>query len=111
MGYYTNYYLEVKVNSLEKMKEIVKKFNEIYQFNELDINNIDEGGITAEFESKWYSHDEDMLQLSRLFPDYVFELEGKGEERDDWWISCYKNGRMATSNAELIPPQSPDIID
>ena len=104
MGYYTRYWLTVEVNSLDEMKKIVAKFNEIYQYNELDINSIGEGGIEAEFESTWYSHDEDMKQLSRLFPNYVFQLEGQGEDREDWWISCYKNGEVATSNAEIVPP-------
>ena len=105
MGYYTRYWLTAEVNSLDEMKKIVAKFNEIYQYNELDINSIGEGGIEAEFESKWYSHDEDMKQLSRLFPSYVFQLEGQGEDREDWWISCYKNGEVATSNAEIVPPR------
>lgn len=109
MGYYTNYCFEVKVSSVEKIKEIIKKFNEILGWEELDLNNITDDGIIADFELKWYEHDEDMKKLSSLFPEYAFYLEGQGEDREDWWKAIFKNGVEKISYAELVPPQFPNI--
>ena len=47
----------------------------------------------------WYGHDLDMIEVSRLFPDVLFELDGKGEENEDIWITYYKNGKMQHCNA------------
>jgi hypothetical protein len=45
---------------------------------------------------KWYEHDDDMLKLSKEFPEVTFILSGEGEESDDMWESKYKDGKMAT---------------
>ena len=37
-----------------------------------------------------------MLKLSLEFPEYVFILDGEGEESGDIWRSFYKNGKMYT---------------
>ena len=51
---------------------------------------------------KWYDHDKDMLALSKAFPNIVFVLTGEGEERDDNWISYYKNGQMETCRGTIV---------
>lgn len=41
---------------------------------------------------KWYESSEDMLKISKMFPDITFRLEGIGEENDDKWYALYKDG-------------------
>ena len=43
---------------------------------------------------KWYGHEDDMRKLSKRFPDYLFVLEGEGEEA----------GKMQECRAEIIFP-------
>ena len=49
---------------------------------------------------KWYDHDEDMKELSKQYPDYVFELYGDGEETDDEWYTYYCNGEVQYAPVE-----------
>ena len=105
MGYYTYYNIEVA-----EKNEIEKNSN---YFNLLEIDEIDRklGKALCKInpgyfksvslkvnidsnEMKWYEHDTDMLKLSKLFPDYVFILEGQGEEHPDMWITYYCDGHM-----------------
>lgn len=51
---------------------------------------------------KWYDHDADMLALSKAFPNIVFVLMGEGEDRDDNWISYYKNGVMEICRGTIV---------
>jgi hypothetical protein len=44
--------------------------------------------------SHWFNSERqhDMLVLSSKYPQYIFELQGKGEESEDIWIEFYWNG-------------------
>ena len=50
---------------------------------------------------KWYDHDDDMLELSRRYPNYYFILDGSGEERGDDWIAYYHNGKHQLCRAQI----------
>lgn len=47
----------------------------------------------------WWGHCEwctshfDMLELSKQFPDALFELKGQGDDFGDIWGTYYKNGK------------------
>ena len=106
MGYYTMFNLEVRgvdgAHPLteEKLAEIGKAFDEI--FGEEDAFE----SLISEYypEWKWYTCDYDLGKLSTKFPDVIFTLEGKGEDREDWWIAEYWNGNIQKNKAQLIPP-------
>lgn len=95
MGYYTNYSMEVLdidnkgYNSYEIAKFMFNEkenFDKFYAFeNELSefIKDIDvKEGINYKLsldsvgEYKWYSHEEEMLLLSKKFPNVLFKLHG-----------------------------------
>jgi hypothetical protein len=50
---------------------------------------------------KWYDHDQDMLEFSKVFPKVLFTLEGEGEEGGDLWKAYYKNGKQQTCPAKI----------
>ena len=98
MGYYTIYSLDVLVN-LEDILE------EDYDENKADIimhlrdtcegaeYALDDNGKSGE-KIKWYDHEEDIGNFSKLYPNQVFKLEGEGEESGDIWIKYFSNGKM-----------------
>lgn len=104
MGYCTRFELTTK-NNKYKVSEIteymMKKWcglDKYYPFKRylddylLDENVYDlELGITDSY--KWYSYDEEMLELSKKFPETVFCLYGDGEEGLDVWRKYYKDGK------------------
>lgn len=55
-------------------------------------------------ERTWYGHQNDMLKLSKIYPDVLFKLEGVGEEFEDIWVKYFKNGKMQVCKAEIVFP-------
>lgn len=53
-------------------------------------------------EMKWYEHEDDMLALSRVFPDKTLVLEGVGEEQGDIWVKVFKDGKMLDSQKAVL---------
>lgn len=110
MGYYTLYELRVRkpgkdqiwsqneiaelVNALKEQKIMGYALTDVFDDNPvLDIYGSNE--------VKWYDHDKDMIEISKQFPDYTFQLHGDGEETDDFWFSYYKNGEYEYCPAVL----------
>ena len=120
MGYYTNYNLTVtkidkvfeeKVDiSAEQQLIISKKLIEISDWFEADdLENILKWnndnplyGLIYYDEMKWYDHYKDMIELSKIFPELYFELEGHGEEPDDIWREYFHNGERYHSEARIV---------
>lgn len=65
-------------------------------------------GITAEFYEncavKWRYHEKDMIEISKQFPDMVFQLRGQGEDHDDLWQKYFQNGDCEKCRAEIMMP-------
>lgn len=95
MGYITRFELMVYEGD--------KTINEILQENE-DFNGldyaIDENGESAE-RVKWYDHTEDMIELSKKYPDIIFSLKGDGEAQGDSWYKYFKNGKVQECYAKI----------
>lgn len=114
MGYYTFYELEIRDEiTFAKAKEILESLNkkigwELFTLEAADENidpsETDYWDICTEDEAKWYDSDKDMLELSKEFPDVLFGLEGRGEEKQDWWYALFKDGATTTNYCE--PPST-----
>lgn len=113
MGYITRYELEVKnVGTEEVFNRIVSQLNnrKIIGYA-LDSGMYDAAHKKAEFDCyageyvKWYECDNDIIAISKMFPECLFILSGDGEEEPDLWRSYYKNGLTETCYAELVYPE------
>ena len=62
---------------------------------------------TEDKEGKWYECEEDMIKLSKAFPDFTFVLEGRGESREDWWVGTWEGGIGSVKYAKIIEPECP----
>lgn len=92
MGYYTRFDLEVRTPvTRERAEQIVNRLNAIIDGE--DCFELTNGNLETNGEMKWYDWVEDMSQIANEFPDVEFRLEGKGEDKDDWWVALFKGER------------------
>ena len=106
MGYYTKFYLTViKKDSKEELSaEEHEKFEEeISEATESEWNLFDD-------EQKWYDWETNMIGYSKDNPDYIFILEGHGEEGGDYWKSYFSNGNSETVRGEVTYPSFERLV-
>ena len=94
MGYYTTYTLSA-TQGHDNQEEIEEKLQQT-------------SGYSIEFgrndPCKWYIHEQDMKELSKIYPETTFLLEGEGEESGDIWRKYFKNGKMQVCKAKIVFP-------
>ena len=97
MGYYTDYKLSMNNADTEDKVMIKESLTEISGYSWYDYFELND--------VKWYSHHEDMLEVSKKFPHVEFTLSGDGEEKGDNWIVIYKDGKHKRYEPEVIWPE------
>lgn len=106
MGYYTTYTLSIEgvMRQDGTLKEIDAAQKELLE-KEIEVMGVfDEiGDLEYGYSAyaKWYDHDDDMLLLSRRFPEILFCLHGEGEESEDMWNSYYYDGKTQYCRAVI----------
>lgn len=103
MGYNTTYSLKFDTSkSKTKKREI---FNEIQLRRAAGMDYLYGIELDGYGEAcKWYDHEEEMAEFSKIYPDVVFELSGEGEESGDIWKKYFKNGQKQICMAEIVYP-------
>ena len=104
MGYYTAYNISYKVPegkdrdkfSHDLARGLYAVNSDFYYTADCTIEDMIEEDIM-----KWYDHEENMCELSKLFPNVLFTLEGNGEDRDDIWREYYYNGKFQYAPAVI----------
>lgn len=104
MGYYSNFYLsiptikdvdeqDVFIGELEKTEDCIRQYS---YSNSL----------------KWYGVDEDMVSISKKYPQHIFEMERVGEEHEDETVTRYHNGEFEViSPVKTWPPFIKIVLD
>jgi len=122
MGYYTYYNVSMRpadnhgVVDYKAIADVEDKAARILA-QKLGIKGLDDKKMIFDDlfyeEMKWYDCDDDMVELSKEFPEYVFTVYGEGEERDDNWKAYYYKGKMWIGQAELVWPdyEADDLIN
>lgn len=93
MGYLTNYkisFIHFGKTEMPTEADIVNALNSINPYD-FGIGE-DESPLLEDFFEepiKWYDHIEDMIKLSKVFPETLFILDGWGEELGDVWRELY----------------------
>lgn len=104
MGYFTYYELTIDHDSKENQFKIAKALSQLeyfsYYWKDSDPDCIED--VIGYEEMKWYDHEEDILEISKQFPDITFCLHGEGEDRGDVWNKYFKNGRRAIYYASFV---------
>ena len=109
MGYYTEHSMVARNVSQEdldrnntalKEKEILNYA--LYQGELYGKENNKEAIFSCYDAVKWYDHEEDMIEVSKEFPNAVFELSGQGEEFGDVWKEYFSSGNSEFCRGEII---------
>lgn len=108
MGYYTDF--TILLEPFPKGTKPQQDMDSVLDYLE---DNLDDGDWESWCDGqlysnrKWYNQEADMLQISEMFPEYVFHIYGDGENSDDVWEEHWWNGYMQHCHME-IPPFEPD---
>lgn len=97
MGYTTYFNLEMENYTDEQRLAIA----ELVEENDFPMDWYN-GNDYWDGEGKWYEHQEDMINLSKQFPEVLFILSGEGEDREDNWREYYRNGKVAISWGRIV---------
>ena len=84
MGYYTKYNLTVNPEITDSVK-FKEYFEELTTYPLYCVTEYGEA-------IKWYDYHDNMIKISKQYPETVFCLRGDGEEKGDIWQTFYKNG-------------------
>ena len=99
MGYNTAYTLKTH-NSKYLISDILTEIKAAA----LDFDNlfyaVDGNGETYD-SIKWYDHERDIIKLSKLYPDVIFDLYGEGEDNEDIWHKYFLNGKIQRCPARI----------
>ena len=109
MGYYTKYDLELKYdgNDITK-KDIMTVLSQINPYFSED----EDFDLAFDDEMKWYNYEQNMIELSKCFPEVLFILHGEGEEREDNWYEYFKAGKQQICRGMIIyEPFNPDLFN
>lgn len=111
MGYHTYYTLDIEGHGQKWVSGVDRNGNhvevnigldhediksELYDLSNGQYNNADES-------TKWYEHDNDMIKISKKYPDLLFILTGVGEDfgEGDCWRKYYKNGKYQYTKGRI----------
>lgn len=127
MGYYTDYEIEVKrvvngvIKDVQKLKpleplamtEMTKEeFVEYMLINNMFVDlqailkdNLE--GCDEEFtgNGKWYDYNEDISELARKHPGFIFIVSGEGEESGDIWKHYFSDKSDEKVEAQIVIPE------
>jgi hypothetical protein len=101
MGYNTRYTLNWDLSKSDTTwEEISEEIGLRKAINRRFFYGVDTNGNTYDA-CKWYDHENDIAEFSKIFPDVIFELSGEGEEARDIWKKYFKNGKIQICIAKI----------
>lgn len=103
MGYYTSHTLTLEHIDEDQPvymdhDEIIEQFRD--EYDEAAYALTPDGSRSES--CKWYDHQNDLVEFSKLFPEFLFILEGEGEEPGDLWKLYVKNGKGKKVRAKIV---------
>ena len=114
MGYRTYHTLQIKNVRPEDEDALIQEMDDIgiigcalegslYRYDEDCVEFSGDEAVT------WYDCEEDMIKLSKKFPQMIFKLYGEGEDAQDLWNEYFQNGESETCVAEIHWPDPAQI--
>lgn len=108
MSYYTSFNLEVRsIPTRERYVQLTDKLRAMQIVDDILTDdgysdNSHDAYYGPEDIAKWYDYEEDMIKISRLFPEMTFKLSGHGEDVGDQWFELFKDGETEYCEAHVV---------
>lgn len=100
MGYDTSYTLRVQNIEEDEFDQLILMLDakELIGYAFSDYHDYDlpskQGYFDSNGDCHWYDHEDDLIEISKKFPNARFRLSGLGEKRYDIWNRYYENGKI-----------------
>ena len=106
MGYYTTFELNTKPLKGIIIKSCITELQEEIgnESSDADLQSIGSENIIVSFNSKWYNHEEFLINLSKKYDKILITLYGDGEGQGDMWVKYFYQGKIQKGNAEIVYP-------
>lgn len=106
MGYYTYHTIDINCSDEERLEKIRQKMKEKEIIPYIFTEDFETQDVT-----KWYEEEEDMREISAMFPDIRFAIHGEGEDSGDIWDAYYLDGKRQYCPAIIsIEPFDPEKL-
>lgn len=110
MGYYTDFTISItkKKESRTSITEVAKAFEEslgcpfMTVYDDNDDN--DEDYACGDYQAKWYNFDKDLRKIAEYYPEFLIEIDRKGEDYDDWTATRVYGGKIETRQVIVKSP-------
>ena len=93
-----------EINAAMKIRDIIG-----YALQEVSYSPGEAACWYAEGSVKWYESEDDIREISRMFPDVTFMLEGDGEDAEDFWRAYFKDGDYEYCRGKISYPDPVSI--
>lgn len=103
MGYYTKY--NVTITGAGNANRAIKIAEDEFEFGRHDYQVFEDGMITYFYDGKWYGWKDEVTAISAKFPDLLIEIEGDGEDDDDFWRARIKGGECEIVKGKIVYPE------
>lgn len=110
MSYYTQYNIKLSkildddfdapITITSPAKSLQNRINTMTPFEIEQITDTEWDGMAT-----WYDHENDLAEISKDYPDWLFTIHGNGEDSDDIWVTYIYDGLV--QNHKLIQKDPP----
>lgn len=109
MGYYTHFKIVLGKSTNENKEQLIKDIKKycsgLTSFLEYEYTNYDYNDIVTEYGEyvygKWYNFEEEMVELSKHYPNLNITVNGHGEQIGDEWVLYVKAGKTEKHHVEF----------
>lgn len=101
MGYYTDY--TISIESEHTHDDLIALLHAMHIHADY-MFNLHDSTITGH-EIKWYEWRDDMVRVSKSFPNWIIAIHGDGEDDGDEWDIYLQDGEI-TESMPVIPNPS-----
>lgn len=107
MGYYSCFEIKIHAEKEFSIEEVIGKLLKMSGYDLTD-DLVSEEENSYHFsvdDVKWYSYEENFVELSKIFSELTFFISRSGEDNTDYTEQVFKNGEVEEKQLTVIYPK------